>query len=178
MRQGGEQLGGGTDHPDARLGHQPRGGPTDERVELGLEIVGLGLEGERALGGAAQPDDGGAMLDRLGGVAAQASAPGQQLVGRQRAQLLAQALGALMTSALRWLIAYVRAPHGAVAGGQQHANSFPVATPAWLGQVVTAERLAGRSNSVQVIGLGRCGAPGGQDGRSRRPIRPARTGRR
>jgi hypothetical protein len=35
---------------------------------------------------------------------------GQQLVGRQRAQLLAQALGALMTGALRWLIAHVRAP--------------------------------------------------------------------
>jgi hypothetical protein len=60
-----------------------------------VELVGLGLEGERALGGAAQPDDRGAMLDRLGGVAAQASAAGQQLVGRQRAQLLAEALGAL-----------------------------------------------------------------------------------
>jgi hypothetical protein len=40
-----------------------------------------------------------------------------------------------------------------VAGGQQHADSFPVATPARLGQVVAAERLAGRSNGVQVIGL-------------------------
>jgi hypothetical protein len=58
-----------------------------------LEIIGLGLEGKRTLGGAAQPGDRGAMLDRLARVAAQASAADQQLVGLQRAQLLAQALG-------------------------------------------------------------------------------------
>ena len=45
-------------------------------------------------------------------------------------------------------------PHRAVAGGQQHADGLPVATPARLGQVVAADRLAGRSNSVQVIALG------------------------
>jgi hypothetical protein len=50
-----------------------------------------------------------------------------------------------------------RAPprlHGAVAGGQQHAHGLPIATPTWLGQVVAAQRLVGRSNGVQVIGLG------------------------
>jgi hypothetical protein len=45
-----------------------------------------------------------------------------------------------------------------VAGGQQHADGFPVATPARLGQVVAAERLAGRSDGVQVIGLGASGS--------------------
>jgi hypothetical protein len=64
-------------------------------------IVGLGLEGERALGGAAQPDDRGAMLDRLGRVPAQVTTAGQQLVSRQRAQLLAQALGCVDHQRLR-----------------------------------------------------------------------------
>jgi hypothetical protein len=54
VRPGGEQL-GGTDHSDARLGQQPRGEPTNQRVELGAETVGLGVEGEHAAGGAAQP---------------------------------------------------------------------------------------------------------------------------
>jgi len=45
-------------------------------------------------------------------------------------------------------------PHRAVAGGQQHADGLPVATPAWLGQVLAAQRLAGCWSGVQVIGLG------------------------
>jgi hypothetical protein len=100
------------------------------------------------------PDDGGAMLDRLGRVAAQASAPGQQLVGRQRAQLFAQALGCVDGQRFQVVDRARPRPHRAVAGGQQHAHGLPVATPTWLGRVVAAQRLVGRSNGVQVIGLG------------------------
>jgi hypothetical protein len=94
------------------------------------------------------------MLDRLGRVAAQASAPGQQLVGRQRAQLLAQALGCVDDQRFQVVDRARPRPHRAVAGGQQHAHGLPIATPTWLGQVVAAQRLVGRSNGVQVIGLG------------------------
>jgi hypothetical protein len=100
VRPGSQQL-RGADHPDARLGQQPCGGPTHQRVELGLEIVGMGLEGERALGGAAQPDDRGAMLDRLGRVPAQASTAGRAGGSVASAQLLAEGSGALTTSAFR-----------------------------------------------------------------------------
>jgi len=92
MRPGVEQL-GGTDHPDPRLGQQPRRTPADEDVELSVAIVGLGGQAQRALGGAAQRGDGGAILDRLGEMAAQARAASQQVVGRQSAELAAQAFG-------------------------------------------------------------------------------------
>jgi hypothetical protein len=109
MRPGVEQL-RGTDHSDARLGQQPRREPAHARVELGLEIAGLGGQGKHATGGTAQGGDRGAMLDRLGRVAAQASTPDQQVVGRQRAELVAQALGRVDDQRLAgWLIAPVRA---------------------------------------------------------------------
>jgi len=76
--------------PDPRLGQQPRRTPADERA---VAIVGLGGQAQRALCGAAQRGDGGAILDRLGGMAAQARAASQQVVGRQSAELVAQAFG-------------------------------------------------------------------------------------
>jgi len=50
VRPGSQQL-RGADYPDARLGQQPCGGPTDERVELGLEIDRRPRPGGRARAG-------------------------------------------------------------------------------------------------------------------------------
>jgi hypothetical protein len=61
---------GGADHADARLGQQLGHEPDHELLELGLQVVGLGLQRERAPGGTAQAGDGRAMLDRLAGASA------------------------------------------------------------------------------------------------------------
>jgi excisionase family DNA binding protein len=153
MRPGVEQL-GGTDHPDAWLGQQPRRAPADEHVELSVEIVSFGCKGERALCGTAQRGDRGAIFDRLGWMAAQASAASQQLVGRQRAQLLAQTLGCVDDQRLEVVDRARAGLYRALPGGDQDPDGFPVAALAWLGQVLAAKRLMGGSDRVKVIGLG------------------------
>jgi hypothetical protein len=60
----------GADHAHARLGQQLGHEPDHELLELGLQVVGLGLQRERTPGGTAQAGDGRAMLDRLAGAGA------------------------------------------------------------------------------------------------------------
>jgi hypothetical protein len=62
MRPADQYL-GGAEGADAWDLQQPRGDRVDERGELGLELVGLGLQQLDALGGGSQRADGGAVLE-------------------------------------------------------------------------------------------------------------------
>jgi hypothetical protein len=79
---------------------------------------------------------------------------GEQLVGRQRAQLLAQALGCVDHQRLEVVDRARAGPHRALSGGDQDPDGLPVAALARLGQVLVAERLASDLDRGQVVGLG------------------------
>jgi hypothetical protein len=64
----------GAQRADARDLQQPRGDRLDQHGELGLQLVGLGLEEPDALGGGPQRPHGGLVLQRLGWPGPQAGA--------------------------------------------------------------------------------------------------------
>src|SRR5918911_4439168 len=107
MRPRAEDL-GRTDDADATFGQQHRRGLSDQLLELGLQLIRLGLEGQRTTRGHPQGNDAEPMLDRMPQLGSQASAAGEQFGRLEAVEAAAQPLGALTSNALRWQIARVR----------------------------------------------------------------------
>jgi hypothetical protein len=155
MRPADQHL-SGAQRPDTRNLEQPRSDCPDQDGQLGLQLVGLGLEGLDALGGCPQGADGGAVFQRPGRPLPQAGAGGD-LSGCAAAAQLGPQLRRSTHDQRRELTDRSYTGKGrAASGGQQYPQCFPLATPPWArhSPTVLAQRLAGGSDRVQRVALG------------------------
>jgi hypothetical protein len=94
------------------------------------------------------------VLGGLRGSGAQAGATGEQVVGAERAELVAQPFGRVDDECLELTDRPGPGLDRPVAGGEQDTDRFTVAAAAGLGQVLASERFSGSPGSIQLVALG------------------------
>ncbi len=165
----------GADGPNPVQLQQPRGDGSDQRGQLGLERIGLGLQELDALRSGPQRANGCAVLQRLGWPGAQPGTGADLGDGGTAAQFGAQ----LFWSAHDQRLGLVGRLHPgldrAMACGQQHPQRFTVAASARCWCVVEGERFSGGADRVDRIAFGAALAPLRLAGRLGRPTSTTRS---
>src|SRR5215211_5349962 len=176
MRPADQQL-GGADGADAEQLQQPRRDRRYQPLQLAVELLGLGLEGLDAAGGAAQHPHGHLVLQGSSGPIPQRGADCDLPAGRQRAQLGPQLLWRPHQECLELVDRGGLGGHGGPPGSQQHSQRLPVAALAgaassW-GCWPRASRAARTASMASVLALLRRGRRLGRAAStSRSPLAP------
>jgi hypothetical protein len=160
----GAQHDGGHDRADPPQGEEV-GSPRADELQDRLLVLGrFGVQRGDAVGEIAQHPGGVPGGDIPAGLDTQSGAHLDHLHGRLLAEPAPQRLGGGDDQRMELLLRDPRRVDGGAAGGQTHGQRHALAVAAGLGQMLPGQRLPGRSDGVERVGLGAVAASG--------PVRP------
>lgn len=140
MRPGAEDLDGG-EHTDPGLGQQLGCHLAHEDLKLGFQVIGLGLEGKRALRGGAQRHNRRTVLGLVTVSGPQPRTAIQQVVRVQLVELMAQGLGGRHDEGLEMVHGPAAVADGTSPGAQQYPQGLAWPASARLGEMRVREGL-------------------------------------